>query len=146
MSGIVVGVDGSEEAQFALEWAMNEAAIRSAPLTVVTVHQIAIDHWGLAELHYPEDEPARQRALDAAQQAVDKLSAQLSGAKPPSVDVKAVSGIPVEVLIKESRDADLLVVGTRGGGYEKHALGSVSGKVGHHATCPVVIVPAGKHG
>ncbi|MGE5292057.1 MAG: universal stress protein [Micromonosporaceae bacterium] len=144
MSGIVVGVDGSQHAQRALEWAMSEAAIRNAPLTVVTVHQVAIDHWGLAELHYPEDVPARQRALDAAQQAVDKVTAQLSGAKPPAVHVKAVNGIPAEVLVSESKDADLLVVGTRGG-FEKHMLGSVSTKVAHRAVCPVVIVPSEGH-
>jgi nucleotide-binding universal stress UspA family protein len=145
MSGIVVGLDGSEEAQRALEWAMGEAAVRNTPLNVVAVHQIAIDHWGLGELHYPEDEPARQRVLDAAQQAVDKASAQASGAKPPSVNVKAVNGIPAQVLIAESQDADLVVVGIRGGGLERYALGSVSHKVAHLAACPVVIIPA-RHG
>jgi nucleotide-binding universal stress UspA family protein len=145
MPGIVVGVDGSEQAQHALEWAMNEAAIRNAPLIVLTVHQVAISHWGLAELHYPEDMPAREKALEAAQQAVDKVAAQLSGAKPSSVEVRAVNGIPAEVLIAESRTADLLVVGTRGGGFETHAMGSVSNKVGHHAACPVVIVPSARH-
>jgi nucleotide-binding universal stress UspA family protein len=145
MSGIVVGVDGSEHAQRALEWAMNEAAVRNAPLIVLTVHQVAIDHWGLAELHYPEDVPAREKALGAAQQAVDKAAAQLGGPTPPSVEVRAVNGIPAEVLIAESRTADLLVVGTRGGGFEMHAMGSVSNKVGHHAECPVVIVPRVKH-
>lgn len=142
MSGIVVGVDGSEHAQHALEWAVSEAAMRNVPLKVVTVHQVAIDHWGLRELHYPDDEPARQRALDAAQQAVDKTTAQLSGTK-PTVHVTAVNGIPAEVLVAESKDADLLVVGTRGG-FEKYVLGSVSTKVAHHAACPVVIVPDGK--
>jgi len=39
MSGIIVGVDGSGHSQRALEWAMKEAAIRHAPLTVLTVHQ-----------------------------------------------------------------------------------------------------------
>lgn len=140
MSGIVVGVDGSDHSLRALEWAANEAALRNAPLKVITVHQIAIDHWGLAELHYPEDEPARRRAQEAAQQAVDKATAQISGPKPPSVEVKAVNGIAAEVLINESKDADLLVVGTRGGGFEELMMGSVSIKAAHHAACPVVIV------
>jgi nucleotide-binding universal stress UspA family protein len=140
MSGIVVGIDGSDHAQRALEWAMSEAAVRQAPLTVVTVHQVAVDHWGLAPLIYSQDEPARQRAGEAAQQIVDKASAQLSGAKPPSVQVKAVNGLPAEVLIGESKQADMLVVGTRGGGFEQLMMGSVSTKVAHHAACPVVIV------
>ena len=140
MSRIVVGVDGSDHAHRALEWAMYEAGLRNAPLTVVTVFQIAKDHWGLADLHYPQDEPARQRAGEAAQQAADKVAAQLNGPKPPAVLVKAVSGVPAEVLINESKDADLLVVGTRGGGFEEIMLGSVSSKVAHHAACPVVII------
>jgi nucleotide-binding universal stress UspA family protein len=39
MSGIIVGVDGSADSHRALEWTMNEAAIRRAPLTVITVVQ-----------------------------------------------------------------------------------------------------------
>jgi nucleotide-binding universal stress UspA family protein len=144
MSGIVAGVDGSDEALRALEWAINEAGIRTAPLTVVAVHQVAADHWGLGELHYPQDESARNQVREAAQQAVDKAVAQFTGLKPASVHVKAASGVAAEVLIEESRDADMLVVGTRGGGFERAFLGSVSTKVGHHSACPVVIVPASK--
>ncbi len=146
MSGIVVGVDGSNEARRALEWAISEAGIHNTPLTVITVHQVAVDAWGLAELHYPEDEPARERALEAAQQLVDKTTAQLGASKPSSVQVKAVNGITAQVLIDQSKDADLLVVGRRGGGFEQFALGSVSGRVARHASCPVVVVPAGQDG
>jgi nucleotide-binding universal stress UspA family protein len=121
MSGIVVGVDGSDEALRALEWAINEAGIRTAPLTVIAVHQVAADHWGLGELHYPQDESARKQVREAAEQAVDKAVAQFTGPKPASVHVKAASGIAAEVLIEESRNADMLVVGHlgftgRGGG------------------------------
>jgi len=41
MSGIIVGVDGSSHSQVALEWAMQEAAARREPLTVITVEQVA---------------------------------------------------------------------------------------------------------
>lgn len=140
MSGIVVGVDGSDHSLRALEWAVAEAALRKTPLTVVTVHQVAMDHWGIGELRYPEDDAARDRAGEAAHNAVEKAVAQLSGPKPPSVQVKAASGIPAAVLVSESKDADLLVVGTRGGGFEELMMGSVSIKAAHHAACPVVIV------
>ncbi len=119
---------------------MSEAGLRNAPLTVVTVHQVALDHWSLGPLHDPEDEPTRQKAQEAAEQVAAKAAAQLSGPKPPSVQVKAASGIASEELIRESRDADPLVVGTRGGGFEQRVMGSVSSKVAHHAACPVVIV------
>ena len=43
MPGIIVGVDGSGHSRLALEWAMKEAALRHAPLTVLTVHPAMIN-------------------------------------------------------------------------------------------------------
>jgi len=57
------------------------------------------------------------------------------------VTVRAVSGIPAQELINASHDADLLVVGSRGGGgFAGLRMGSVSSQVVHHAACPVVVV------
>jgi nucleotide-binding universal stress UspA family protein len=51
-------------------------------------------------------------------------------------------GQPAEVLVAESKDAELLVVGSRGlGGFRGLLLGSVGQQCAHHAACPVVIVP-----
>ena len=47
MPGIIVGVDGSGHSQRALEWAMKEAAIRHAPLTVLTVRTTVSSARGL---------------------------------------------------------------------------------------------------
>ena len=46
MPGIIVGVDGSGHSQRALEWAMKEAAMRHAPLTVLTVHPAIVGYFG----------------------------------------------------------------------------------------------------
>jgi nucleotide-binding universal stress UspA family protein len=73
---------------------------------------------------------------------VAKAAAQLGEAQPLSVTVRAVNGLPAQELIEASRDADLLVVGSRGGGgFARLMMGSVSDQVVRHAHCPVVVVP-----
>jgi nucleotide-binding universal stress UspA family protein len=59
------------------------------------------------------------------------------------VTLHAVNGFAAEELINASRDADLLVVGSRGaGGFTRLMMGSISDQVVHHAHCPIVVVPA----
>jgi nucleotide-binding universal stress UspA family protein len=73
---------------------------------------------------------------------VAKAAAHLGESKPASVRIHAVNGFPAQELIEVSRDADLLVVGSRGvGGFARLLLGSISDHVMHHAHCPVVVVP-----
>jgi len=142
MAGITVGVDGSHGAHWALEWAMQEAATRHAPLTVITVHQVAASGWTGNPIILLEDEPALEKVRRAAEEAVAKAAAQLGESQPASVTVRAVNGFPAQELIEASRDADLLVVGSRGlGGFARLLLGSISDQVMHHAHCPVVVVP-----
>jgi nucleotide-binding universal stress UspA family protein len=46
MSGrIVVGVDGSEEARHALDWAMSEAEVRGANVEVVHAYSAPWEYW-----------------------------------------------------------------------------------------------------
>lgn len=142
MPGIVVGIDGSAHSERSLEWAMKEAALRHAPLTVVAVHPVAVSAWTLNPITYPEDEPYVEKARTAAQENVDKVASRLGGER-PDVTVRAVNGVPAEELIRAAEGADLLVVGSRGsGGFGQLRLGSVSSQVTHHAPCPVVVVPA----
>lgn len=143
MFEIVVGVDGSGHSQLALDWAVNEAAARHAALTVLTVNPVALSAWTGAPIRSEADEPARDHAQQAAQQAADKAVGHLAGeARPASVTVSAVSGNPAAELVSASRDADLLVVGSRGaGGFARLTMGSTSSQVVHHARCPVVVVP-----
>jgi nucleotide-binding universal stress UspA family protein len=143
MPGIVVGVDGSGHSRKALERAANEAAVHHVPLTVLTVHQAVRDVYGSAS-HYPEDAAMTDKARQAAQAEADEVLVGLS-AKPASVTVTAVHGLPAEELIKASEGADMLVLGRRGtGGFGRLLMGSVSSQVAQHSSCPVLIVPGGE--
>jgi len=140
MPGIVVGVDGSGHSRKALERAANEAAAHHMPLTVLVVHQAVRDVYG-SPSHYPEDASQTAKVKEAAQAETDQVIAALD-AKPASVTVTSVHGLPADELIKASQGADMLVLGRRGmGGFALLTMGSVSNQVAHHAHCPVLIVP-----
>jgi nucleotide-binding universal stress UspA family protein len=141
MRGIVVGIDGSGHSQRALEWAIKEAAVRHSPLTVVTVHQLVRGYSGYG-VAYTNDAELTEQAGKAAKEETDKVAAALGDFRPESVTVQAISGIPAEALLDAAKDADMIVLGSRGtGGFSQLMLGSVSAQVAHHAHCPVVIVP-----
>jgi len=141
MPGILVGVDGSGHSQRALEWAMKEAGLRHASLTVLTVHQAVAGYYGGVSV-YPDDPALTEEARQTAQAETDKVLASLAEPRPASVTVTAVHGFPVEEIIKAGRDADIIVLGSRGaGGFTRLMMGSTAGQVAQHAPCPVLIVP-----
>ena|ERR1700761_4531728 len=139
MPGIVVGVDGSSHSHKALAWAAEEAAIRNAPLTVLTIAQAVVGYAG-GPLTFPGDNAQTSQAKEAAQAETDKILGELAS-KPASVTVTAVHGLPAQELIRASAGADLVVLGSRGaGGFSRLLLGSVTAQVAEHADCPVTIV------
>ena len=141
MPGIIVGVDGSAHSQRALEWAMKEAAIRHSPLTVLAVHQLVRGYTGRG-VAFPNEAELAEKAGQQAREETDKVLAGLGESGPESVTVTTTSGLPAEELLAAAKDADLIVLGSRGaGGFSQLLLGSVSAQVTHHARCPVVIVP-----
>ena len=144
MSGILVGVDGSGHSQRALEWAAKEAALRNTSLTVLTVHQTVAGFWG-GPLHYQGDSTLVQKAAEAAKAATEQVVASLGDSKPASVHVTAVEGFPAEEILNAGADADIIVLGSRGGGgFARMLLGSVSSQVAEHADVPVLIMPSHK--
>jgi nucleotide-binding universal stress UspA family protein len=143
MSGITVGIDGSAHSTRALEWAIKEAAVRHAPVTVLTVHSVPMSGWTGNPITLPQDAEDQEKAQQAAEEMTLKATSQLGAAQPSSVTVRAISGFPAQALIDASRTADLMVVGSRGaGGFTRLIIGSVSSQVVHHAHCPVVVVPS----
>jgi nucleotide-binding universal stress UspA family protein len=82
--------------------------------------------------------PGRTDLEGAARKMLDDVLAEVAGA---GVRPRVVEGNAARVLLDATREADLLVLGTRGyGGFTEALLGSVSQHCVHRATCPVVIV------
>jgi nucleotide-binding universal stress UspA family protein len=139
MGRIVVGVDGSQVSQRALQWAVDEARLWQASLEVVHVwHMPYVGEFPYvgAGFNPATLEETAQRVLDEMVVRVDTTGL------PRPVDRILVCGNAASVLLESAKGADLVVVGSRGlGGFAGLLLGSVSHHVAHHATCPVVIVP-----
>ncbi|MEN3307075.1 MAG: hypothetical protein V7603_3277 [Micromonosporaceae bacterium] len=129
---VIVGVDDSDEARLAVEFAFAEAHARQAALEAVRA--------------VPPPQRVTGRAAEAGGEAPeDLLETALRGcrARYPAVPVtsRVLPGSPGQVLAGASRGAQLLVVGSRGrGGFHGLVLGSVSQQVLHRALCPVAVV------
>ena len=143
MSGILVGVDGSDYSRRALSWAMREAAHHHVPLTVMTVHSGPVRpateiYWNIPDLPDKSFDPEPLRT--ALQEMTDAVAKE-TGETPPEITMKVAQGDPAEELVKASRDAELIVVGSHGrGAFAQLLMGSVSSKLTHHAACPVVVI------
>jgi nucleotide-binding universal stress UspA family protein len=138
---IVVGVDGSEGGAAALDFAAGEAAFRGARLRIVSVWQVPAAAYGGG--FAPPLDPATWDAFRVrGQQIADDALAAVKKAQPSlEAEVLVAQGQPADVLLEQSADAKLIVVGRRGlGGFRSLLLGSISQQVVQHATCPVVIV------
>jgi nucleotide-binding universal stress UspA family protein len=140
MGVIVVGVDQSEGAKAALRFALEEARLRQAKLRVVHAWQFGYIGAPGFEGSLPAVGGDLAEFHEAAEAALDET---LRGvvADGVAIERRVDQGAAAPVLIEESRDADVLVVGSRGhGGFAQLLLGSVSQQCAQHAFCPVVIV------
>jgi nucleotide-binding universal stress UspA family protein len=137
---IVVGVDGSEHSDRALAWAIGEAKLRDVPLQVVAVWHVPAFVYGgpgfTPQVETTLDETFREVAEESSTAAAER--AREAGV---DVEVEVEFGQTVDQLLEAAKDADMLVVGSRGhGGFTGLLLGSVSSQCAHHAPCPLVIV------
>jgi nucleotide-binding universal stress UspA family protein len=138
-TGIVVGVDGSDQGNCALVWAAREAARRRRPLHLVTAYSVPIFAASGLDGGYAtvDDDVIREGAEAVLAQAVAKLAEQNI-----ELDARVESGDAAGVLLEMSRTAELLVFGSRGrGGFVGRLLGSVSSALPAHSKCPTVTVP-----
>jgi len=135
---VVVGVDGSPGSVAALSWAGRYGAATGA-----TVWALHIWHYptsaGLPPGITPEsvDDEVKANQRKELDEAISKANLDPAAL----VESKIGYGHPAQVLIEESKNADLIVIGHRGhGGFTGMLTGSVTLQVVNHAVCPVVVV------
>jgi nucleotide-binding universal stress UspA family protein len=145
MQKIVVGVDGPAESTTALEVALTEARLRGAEVGAVHVCTYTLPDIPDSDVTHPERilhviASAERRAGGCIEEAVVAAGARAKGI--PVTREVVRDREPAKVLVDLAKDADLLVVGSRGrGGFAGLLLGSVAQKCVHHARCPVMVVP-----
>ncbi len=140
MGVIVVGVDGSDGAAIALDFAIKEAALRGSKLRTVSAWEIPASVLASVVAGKEFYEEFRETAVRVARDA-----AELIEELEPEVEHEeiVVEGQAAKALLENSADAELMVVGRRGhGSFTEMLLGSISRQVVAHAKCPLVIVPA----
>ena len=136
---VLVGVDGSRGSRKALTWAAAEAADHGAELIVLQAWERSLLP-PVGSGSVPTSD-APDESAGAAEELVKIIKEELGDQPPVVAQPRVKHGRPAEVLIEESKGADLLVVGTRGrGGFAGLLLGSVSQHVAAYAQCPVVVV------
>lgn len=130
---IVVGIDGSSSSAAALQLAAS-----LMPLAGDTLRAIAVWQYPLA---FGLDTPLGYDFQDLAGQAIDQAVADaFPDGSPYPVERSVIHGVAAEVLIKESRSASMIVIGSRGhGGFSGILLGSVSSAVAERSSCPVLV-------
>lgn len=134
---VVVGVDGSQDALLALDWAAAEADGQGRPLRLVYVYHVIPTAWPADAGTRPAPTQTGERVLA---QARDRVAADY-----PALPVTAAQfeGKAPQILLRESRDASMLVVGREGiGRVAELVLGSVSLAVASRAAVPVAVIPA----
>ena len=140
--GIVVGVDGSPASKVAVDWAAQEASLRGLPLSLVHIIPSSLPlTWPEApnpvELHHWYEMNGEQIVASARQVA----EAATKGSNDIELTTDIIGGSPPATLIDLSKEAELVVVGSRGlGAITRHLLGSVSTALVHHAHCPVAVI------
>lgn len=144
---IVVGVDGSDPALRAVEWAAPEARDRGLPLRLVYAFDWPdrlLDPNAVLARRIADTPTGAQYREDLARAAGRRLATAEAVARAfPGLDVESalVEGAPIDVLLAEAQDADLVVVGDRGlGGFATLLVGSVAVALAARAPCPTVVV------
>jgi nucleotide-binding universal stress UspA family protein len=131
---IVVGIDGSDAAIGAAQWAAKEAVHQDVPLRLVHVIQTTEGPIASADSSWADREYA-ESSLRAARLAVEATGL------PAKIDPAVVCGDADSALLAESKSATLVCVGSVGiGRVANMMLGSTAAILAEYAQCPVAII------
>jgi len=132
---VVVGIDGSAASKDALAWAARQARLTSAELHAV------IAWWPPVTYGYLPDYSDADFESDARKVVEEVVDEVLGTDAAVAVTTQVVEGHPAPVLVDAAKEADLLVVGSRGhGAFAGMLLGSTSQHCVQHATTPAVVI------
>ncbi|MCX4999957.1 universal stress protein [Streptomyces longwoodensis] len=137
---ITVGLDGSPECRAAAEWAAREAELRGLPVKLVHVWEPVPEPMAQAPLLGPE---THQHWTER----IPRESAEGLRLRHPGIEVNTeqLAGRTAQALVDAAKDAEMLVLGSRGlGGIGGFLVGSVGLAVVAHTERPVVLVRAGE--
>ena len=136
---VVVGYDGSDGSERALQWAVEEAKLRAVPLKIAVVWEepmVDMGFGGGAIIDPTLAEVMKDRGEQIAAQGRELVAN--SGLE---VSAEAVVGPAASALVEASEHADLLVTGSHSKrGVAEILLGSTSSQVATHSKCPTVVV------
>lgn len=136
---VVVAVDGSPASNNAVRWAANTAAKRDVPLRLAASY--TLPQFLYAEGMVPPQELFDDLQRETLHKIDDARELALSVAPDIRIGHAVAEGSPIDMLLELSREAAMIVMGSRGlNGLSGMVLGSVSGAVVSHASCPVVVV------
>jgi nucleotide-binding universal stress UspA family protein len=138
----LVGVDGSSSAKVALDWAAREAVRRDVALTVVAVCpppvMLLTPEIPMPAEFLAERERRYREYLDDARKVAEEA---MRNGRAVEVRTETPAGPTVPVLVEMTKEAELVVVGSRGlGAVSRVLLGSVSAGLLRHAHCPVAVI------
>jgi nucleotide-binding universal stress UspA family protein len=140
-SDILVGVDGSPAANYAVDWAARDAAMRNVRLTLVhTVQPIGPT---LPPLPAPTAFARWQveRGQTILDEAVEIARRSTPDGQPANVESELLFSPVIPSLVDLSKEAQMVVVGSRGRGpFARSLFGSVSSSLIRHAHCPVAVI------
>lgn len=135
---IIIPVDGSEPSKKAAKTALQFAQDMNIPsITTMFVAEIPQSTYPLTGTVHPQwIETIKEHGMEYLNE-IERMAEQYG----LTIEKKVLEGIPDDEIIKEAGEHDLIIMGSKGiSGVQRILMGSVSEKVLHHSTSPVMII------